>query len=133
MTDLQPIFSNSPGESSPFWDKRSRGLDYKKIANNIFDRTDRKEKISQITGVSKNSVRYDDKMPQEVKEFLNHAVAIFHLVYTHFNDDFEKTKLWFELPNPMIGEGITPKDMIYIGRHQKLFQIVSAATQGEQP
>ena len=133
MVNTQTIFNNLPKEASPFWNKQSRALDYQQIANDLFDVTDKKKKISEVTGVSKSSVRYDRKMPKEVRDFLNHTVTIFHMVYSYFNNDFEKTKLWFELPNPMIGENITPKDMIYIGRHQKLLQIVSAAVQGERP
>lgn len=129
----ETLFDTLPENSSPFWDDQSECLDYQKIANNLIDVRDKKEKISRITGVSKSSVRYDDKMPAEVKDFLHYTVSIFHMVYTHFNNDFQKTKLWFELPNPLIGEGIAPRDMIYIGRHQKLFQIVASAIQGERP
>lgn len=133
MSNPQPIFSNLHKRSSPFWDKESKSLDYKKVVNDLLEEADKKQKISQVTGVSKSSVRYDNKMPKEVRDFLNYTVSIFNLVYTHFNSDFEKTKLWFELPNPMIGEGLSPKNMIYIGRHEKLFQIVSAVIQGERP
>ncbi len=133
MVNPQTIFSNLPPESSPFWNEQYRSLDYQRIAKSFFDVADRKEKISQIIGISKNSVRYDRKMPREVKEFLHDTVTIFHLVYIHFDYNFEKTKLWFELPNPMIGENITPQQMIYIGRQQKLLQIVFAATQGDRP
>ena len=128
----QTLFNTLPKKSSPFWNDQCGGLDYHKIVGNLIDIKDKKAKISEITGVSKNSVRYDSKMPIEVKEFLHYMVSIFHMVYTHLDNDFKKTKLWFELPNPLIGEGVSPKDMIHMGRHHKLFQIVSSAVDGER-
>lgn len=128
--NTEPLFKNIPSDKSPFWDKEMNTINYKEFAQNIFDKQ-RNDRISRLTGVSKTSVRYDNKMPQEVKEFLDFIATIFHLVYNHFNHDFKKTKLWFQLPNPMIGKGCSPKDMIFIGRHKKLFQIVSSAIKGE--
>ena len=72
-------------------------------------------------------------MPDEVKLFLQSMAVIFHLVYSHFGHDFDKAKMWFELPNPMIGERVTPKEMIHIGRHEKLLQIISSALGEEVP
>lgn len=131
MRNSKTLFQNIPSDNSPFWDTSFNDFDYSKIAHNFFDR--KKDKISALTGVTKSSVRYDNKMPKEVKELLQFTASIFHLVYNHFNHDLKKTKLWFELPNPMLGVSMTPQNMIYIGRHKKLFQIVSSAIEGELP
>ena len=124
------LFKNCPSNNFPFWDEQSNDYKYREIANNFFDKRTR---VGAITGVRTSSVRYDDKMPEKVKELLQYLASTFHLVYEYFNKDFEKTKLWFELPNPMIGKGLAPKDMVYIGRHKKLFQIVSSALKGDLP
>ena len=127
----QQILLNTIPQHSPFWNQESKDLDYKKIARTFFDR--KEKRIGQLTGVDKKSVRYDSKMPTEVKVFLQFMATIFHLVYKYFDHDFNKTKMWFELPNPMMGGRITPKTMIYIGRHKKLLQIISSALQEEIP
>jgi len=36
---------------------------------------------------------------------------------------YAKGILWFETPNPLLG-GISPLDMIKIGRHEKLFKFI---------
>jgi len=36
---------------------------------------------------------------------------------------YTKGVLWFETPNPLLG-GITPLDMIKMGRHEKLFKFI---------
>jgi hypothetical protein len=42
-----------------------------------------------------------------------------------FNDDV-KTKLWFQTPNPMLGN-VSPRDMIRLGRYNKLLRFVAQA------
>jgi hypothetical protein len=43
------------------------------------------------------------------------------LVLCFFNGDKDKTKLWFETPNPLLG-GISPAGMIKAGRYDKLLK-----------
>ena len=93
-----------------------------------------RQQIGRLTGVSTHSVRYDKpKMPKEVKDFFNCIHQTFTQVFLHFDRDFDKAKLWFELPNPMLGRYISPRDMIYIGRHKKLLQIVLDSVEGRRP
>jgi hypothetical protein len=40
------------------------------------------------------------------------------MIYSHFNDS-EKTKLWFNAPNPLLGN-ISPNEMLILGREEKL-------------
>lgn len=42
------------------------------------------------------------------------------LVLCFFNGDKDKTKLWFETPNPLLG--ISPAKMIEVGRYDKLLK-----------
>ena len=37
-----------------------------------------------------------------------------------------KTKLWFQTPNPMLGN-VSPRDMIRLGRYNKLVRFVTQA------
>ena len=127
----QTLFKTIPTNASPLWNEEFQDFNYKQIANIFFDKK-KEKRIEQLTGISKHFIRYDDKMPQDLKDFLQFMASIFHLVYGHFND-FDKTKIWFELPNPMLGEEITPKHMIWIGRHKKLFEIISSALKEELP
>ena len=120
-----------PQHDSPFWNQESKDLDYKEIARTFFGR--KEKRIGQLTGVDRESVRYDSKIPKEVKEFLQFMASILHLVYEYFDHDFGKTKTWLKLPNPLIGGCITPKEMVHIGRHEKLLQIISSALQEEIP
>lgn len=100
-----------------------KDLDYKKVSNFLnFD----KNELSKIGGVSKQSVRTDHKIPQALKERLQDIAIICSLVAEHFNGDAVKTALWFKTPNPMIGD-ITPRDMIRLGRANKLIKFIMEA------
>ena len=98
--------------SSPFWNKEFNDVDYNKIAHSLIDAeregVKRKERIGNILGVKKNAIRYDKKIPEDLKEFLLAIATTFHLVYNHFNHDFEKTKRWFDLSN-LLSEKILPQ------------------------
>jgi hypothetical protein len=84
----------------------------------------KKEDISVASGVPMNSVRYD-RMPAELRQrMLEWAVAI-NLV-GHFFKDRDKTMLWFQVPNPLLGN-IAPRDMIRIGRFEKLLKFIQTA------
>ena len=89
--------------------------------------------ISKIAGVAKVSVRYDEKMPKQVKDHLEQIANVCNLVANFFNGDAMKTALWFKTPNPQLG-GVTPRDMIRIGRYKKLMQfIVDAVERNRAP
>lgn len=86
----------------------------------------KKEDISRATGFSQNSVRYDDKMPPELKERITEWAILFNLVAGFFKGDVEKTQLWFITINPLLGN-VAPRDMIRFGRFKKLFKFVTNA------
>ena len=95
-------------------------FDYAKIAS--FVNLDKSE-ISKMAGVSKKSVRFDHKIPREVKDRLEEIANICLLVAEHFQGDPQKTALWFKAPNPLLGS-VTPRDMLRMGRYKKLMQFV---------
>jgi len=86
----------------------------------------KKEDISRATGLSVNSVRYDDKMPPELKERITEWAILFNLVAGFFNGDAEKTHQWFSTLNPLLGN-VAPRDMIRFGRYKKLLKYVMNA------
>lgn len=83
----------------------------------------KKEDISKATGVVQASVRYDEKMPLELKERIQEWAILLNHVAGHFKGDGRKTTLWFITPNPLLGYD-TPRDMIRFGRFKKLYKFV---------
>ena len=57
----------------------------------------------------------------------------FGMVLGHYNGNQEQIGLWFKSENPLLGEDLSPNFMIRIGRADKLFKIVAAATRGDFP
>ena len=82
--------------------------------------------LAKATGAPVSSVRFDDKMPSAVRQRLIEIAVICEKVGEYFDGDLNKTVLWFKLPNPMLG-GVSPRDMIRLGRFRKLAQFVSSA------
>ena len=85
----------------------------------------KKNDVSQASGIKLNSIRYDKKMPQELSERLTEWATAINLVDEFFKDE-DKTMLWFNTPNPLLGEQ-TPKDMIRLGRSRKLIKFIRNA------
>ena len=90
----------------------------------------KKRDVSQASGVSLNSIRYDAKMPQELEDRLIEWAITINLVAEFFKDE-NKTMLWFRTPNPLLGEQ-TPRDMIRIGRSKKLIKFIRNALSEKQ-
>jgi uncharacterized protein (DUF2384 family) len=109
-----------------FWS--NHGCDYKRVSEFLdFDRSE----LSKLGGVSKQSVRFDDKIPADLRERLEQIANIISLVAEYFEGDSRKTALWFKTPNPMLGE-ISPRDMIRFGRYQRLSKFVQQARQANE-
>lgn len=85
-----------------------------------------KRDIAQVANVSLSSVRYDDKIPRQVREHIEQIAIICSLVARFFEGDPLKTALWMRTRNPLLGE-ISPRDMIRYGRIKKLQRIVNDA------
>lgn len=88
-----------------------------------------RDEVSKAMGISKKSVRYDEKIPKELAQRLQEIAIICELVAGYFQGDAQKTALWFNVKNPALG-GISPRDMIRFGRYQKLEKFVRNALEG---
>lgn len=87
--------------------------------------------ISKIALVSKTSVRWDDKVPKQVVERLEEIGAVANMVAEFFNGDAHKTALWFRTKNPMLGD-VSPRDMVRLGRYDRLRRFIISAMQDDQ-
>lgn len=103
-------------------------LDFNRVTDFLdFD----KNALSKIGGVSKESVRLDNRIPRNLKERLEQIANICSLVAEYFEGDAQKTALWFRTTNPMLGN-VSPRDMIRLGRYKSLLSfIVDARTENE--
>ena len=116
------LFDNVP-KSDPLNLWSPAGLDYRGVSELLeYD----KNELSKLAGVAKSSVRFDAKIPRELKERLEQIAAIASLVAEYFEGNVERTALWFRMPNPMLG-GLAPRDMIRRGRYNKLLNFVLEA------
>ena len=125
MTATNKTLFQNIHQSDPlkFWS--SHGLDYRAVSDFLgFDNNE----LSKLGGVSKQSVRLDDRIPQDLKDSLEQIANIYTLVAEYFNGDVQKTVLWFKTPNPQLG-GIFPRDMIRYGRYKKLLAFITEARQ----
>ena len=91
----------------------------------------KKQEVSQASGVKVSSIRYDMKMPIELKERLIEWATAINLAASFFKDN-NKTILWFNTPNSLLGE-VTPRNMIRVGRSQKLITFIRNALLENKP
>jgi uncharacterized protein (DUF2384 family) len=89
-----------------------------------------KQEVSKLANVSKGSVRYDDRIPTDVRDRLLEIANICNLVADFFPGDMEKVRLWFITPNPQFGD-VSPRDMIRHGRFKKLRNYIIEARQAQ--
>lgn len=128
MTMPQAALFKTVPESDPmkFWS--NHGCNYKRVSEFLeFDRNE----LSKLGGVSRESVRFDNKIPADLRERLEQIANIITLVAEYFEGDVRKTTLWFRTPNPMLGE-ISPRDMIRFGRYRRLSKYVQQARQANE-
>lgn len=90
----------------------------------------KKEDVSVAANVPMTSVRYDNKMPDELRERLIEWATAINLVGAYFNDT-DRTMLWFQVSNPLLG-GMSPRDMIRVGRFKKLLKFIQTALNENQ-
>lgn len=84
-----------------------------------------KNDVAAATDKPASSVRYDEKMPDELKERITEWAIAINLVGSFFNDH-HKTMMWFQVSNPLLGN-MTPRDMIRIGRFKRLMRFIQTA------
>lgn len=127
MTNTNEKIFETVSKHDPLEFYANHGIDYQKVKE--FLELDRNE-LSKLAGVSKQSVRLDNKIPRVLKNRLEQIANICNLVATYFEGDPVKTALWFKTMNPMLG-GIAPRDMIRFGRYKKLLQFITEASHGD--
>jgi uncharacterized protein (DUF2384 family) len=87
-----------------------------------------KEEVAAATNVPAASVRFDQRMPSEMRQRMIEIAAICELVAEYFGSA-EKAALWFKIENPLLGN-MSPRDMIRLGRFKKLHRFVFEALGG---
>jgi hypothetical protein len=87
----------------------------------------RNEEVSAATSIPLPSVRFDERMPAALRDRLVEWAVAINLVGNFFQNE-QQTILWFQTPNPLLGN-ITPKEMIRRGRFRKLLQFIQTALQ----
>lgn len=119
MSQQPALFRTVPEQDFlGFWGDQALHAD-KVVKFLNLDRSD----VAKVAGVSVKSVRFDHKIPREVLERLTEIATICGLVAQFFDGDERKTALWFRTPNPLLGS-MPPRDMIRLGRYQKLHRFV---------
>jgi hypothetical protein len=83
----------------------------------------KKDDISRLASVSTKSVRFDEAMPEPVRERLEEIAQAINLVAKVFDGDVDKTVTWFKARNPLLGD-ISPRDMIRLGRYERLRKFI---------
>jgi Protein of unknown function (DUF2384) len=83
----------------------------------------KKEDVSRLASVSVKSVRYDQAMPEQVRERLEEIAQTINLVAEMFDGDAEKAVAWFKARNPMLGD-VSPREMIRLGRYERLRRFI---------
>ena len=86
----------------------------------------KKDDVASAVNVPVQSVRFDHRIPAEVRERLTEIATICELVAQHFQGDIEKTALWFKVANPLLGN-LSPRDQIRLGRYRKVLKFVLQA------
>lgn len=126
--NAQQFFNTVPkGDPLHFW--ANHGLDYNRLTE--FLDLD-KSALSKVAGVSKSSVRFDERIPRDLKDRMEQIAIICSLVAEYFDGDVEKTAMWFKTMNPMLGN-IAPRDMIRLGRYKKLQKFIYLAKMSYGP
>lgn len=83
----------------------------------------KKEDVSRLSSVSVKSVRYDENMPEQMRDRLEEIANIINMVAAEFDGDAEKTASWFKARNPLLGD-VSPRDMIRLGRYERLRKFI---------
>jgi len=90
-----------------------------------------KKDTSHATGIERAKIRYDKKMPKELRKRLTEWATAINLVGSFFND-YEKTMAWFQTPNYHLGN-IPPASMIKAGRYNRLVSFIQSSLEGNLP
>ena len=92
----------------------------------------KREDVSRLACVSLKSVRYDDAIPEQVRERLEEIAITINMVAKFFDGDTDKTVTWFKARNPLLGD-VSPRDMIRLGRFERLRKFIINAVLKQTP
>jgi predicted nucleotidyltransferase len=104
----------SRGDPLGFW--ADRALDAGRVAH--FLGLDRNE-LARIGGVAATSVRFDSKIPAQLRARLEEIGNTLSLVAEHLQDDGARTSQWLRTRNPLLGEA-SPLELIRTGGYERL-------------
>ncbi len=85
-----------------------------------------KSELGALAGVAPSSVRFDAKIPRQLREYLSELAVTATLVAEMLEGDATRTQLWFQTPNPSLGDR-SPMEMIEQGEHAALRRFVLEA------
>jgi hypothetical protein len=85
-----------------------------------------KADLAQLAGVAVASVRFDAKVPRNLRERLMDFAATCELVAEAFAGNTTKTALWFTTPNPQLNN-CSPCDLLRRGERDTLQRLVIEA------
>ena len=83
----------------PFYDGSK--MNPKKVADFLsFSNSD----VAKITGISKTSVRFTGaRIPRPITDRFKEIANICEIIADNFNGDVDKTSLWLQIDNPLLG------------------------------
>lgn len=102
----------------------------KKVVN--FLNLHNKDVLKATGQIKTKTIRYDERIPHELKERLEEIGNLINVTAEYFQGDLKKTTLWFNTKNPLLGD-MSPKEMIAYGRYEKLRKFILNAISGIKP
>ena len=125
---MNQLFANLPTGNLLGVIKENGVYDYQQAAKLVGINS--KKAVAKAAGIPELSVRYDDRMSVNLKEFFNEIISVLSIVAKEMNNDKDKVRLWFSMPNPVLG-GVSPSQMILIGKYKKLLKFIERSLNGE--
>lgn len=116
------LFDSVPDDYLQFG--RGASFDARQVSNLL---NLKKEDVSRIASVSVSSVRYDEHIPQSVRQHLEEIANTINMVAAIFQGDIDRTVTWFKASNPLLGD-VSPRDMIRLGRYERLRKFIVNAS-----
>jgi hypothetical protein len=90
----------------------------------------KKADVGRIASVAESSVRWDQNIPEAVRDRMEEIASIANMVARQFAGDQEKTAAWFKARNPLLGD-ISPREMIRLGRYDRLRRFIIDAMKNQ--
>lgn len=90
----------------------------------------KKADVGRIASVAESSVRWDQNIPEAVRDRMEEIASIANMVARQFSGDPHKTAAWFKARNPLLGD-ISPREMIRLGRYDRLRRFIIDAMKNQ--